>query len=79
MNKETKEALQREQGMFKKRYGVNYHTEEVWLAILTERVGKISQDILDNARKPNKDTFKRVMMCAAVCTTWLDSYEEERT
>ena len=79
MKKEIKEALQREQGVQKNKWGEQRHTEVVWLTILTEEVGEVAKSILDNAKHPHKETFKEILQCAAVCVSWLDSYEEERT
>ena len=78
MKKEIKDALRQEQGNQKYKWGEQHHSEEVWLTILAEEVGEVAKAILDNAGKPSKEAFKEIIQVAAVCISWLDTYEEER-
>ena len=48
------------------------NTDLKWLAILTEEVGEVAKDILENKRS---GMFEEVIQCAAVCFAWAEAFQ----
>lgn len=62
-----------------KKWGVQDHSDEVWLAILTEEVGEAATGIL-HARFGGMDSNTRdeVVQVAAVAIQWLDCMDRRK-
>jgi len=72
-----------------KKWGVQNHSNAMWLSILVEEVGEVSKEIADNWErkfyfdntkdiedriKYHENLKKELIQVAAVCVAWLENY-----
>ncbi len=57
-----------------KKWGEQNHDNPIWLAILTEEVGEIAKDVLEEGDAPFFDA-NEIIQAAAVCVAWLECLE----
>jgi NTP pyrophosphatase (non-canonical NTP hydrolase) len=69
MTPEVHFAIAKEQNRQLEKWGEQYHSAEMWLAILVEETGELAQAILNT---DTQQLVKELVQTAAVCATWLD-------
>lgn len=58
------------------KWGVQNHGDLYWLGILTEEVGELAREIIEN-KSPNT-IEKELVQVAAVAATWLECLEKRK-
>jgi NTP pyrophosphatase (non-canonical NTP hydrolase) len=71
--------IQNEMDFQDKKWGAQKHADCTWLAILTEEVGEVAKECLENGfdNKPKKDMLKELVQVAAVSVQWAIQLNKE--
>ncbi|MFL5659904.1 MAG: hypothetical protein ACJ8BW_00975 [Ktedonobacteraceae bacterium] len=63
-------AVDKEMGRQDRKWGVQKHPEEYWLAIVMEELGEVARAIAEKDQK--SVLFAEIQQCAAVMAQWLE-------
>jgi len=66
------------------KFGIQNHDDFTWFAILSEEIGEVAKEIVDNnftksvqERHTTHESMKyEIIDCIAVCVSWLDNIEK---